>query len=81
MLKAIETFLKTRSSGDAPAGTVKATAWGKGAFCCFDLYDDTFIFEEGIWDDVQNKDPVVLLQRRRCAPRRVGRRRVLGNIL
>ena len=85
MLKAIETFLKTQIIQEATRrpGTVKATAWGKErTFCCFDLYDDTFIFEEGIWDDVQNKDPVVLLQKTALrATEEVGRRRVLGNIM
>lgn len=85
MLKAIETFLQTRIIQDAQRrpGTVKATAWGKErTFCCYDLYDDTFIFEEGIWEDVQNKDPVVMLPKTALGTsEEPGRRRVFGNVM
>ncbi|MGI5869837.1 MAG: hypothetical protein ACOX9C_10400 [Kiritimatiellia bacterium] len=85
MLKAIKTFLQTQIIQQATRRpeTVKATAWGKErTFCCFDLYDDTFIFEEGIWEDVQNKDPVVLLPKMVLGTaEEINRRRVAGNIM
>ena len=33
--------------------TITLKAWGKErVFSCYDLYDDTFIFEDGIWDRI-----------------------------
>ncbi len=84
MANELKTFLKNilRSATRKPEN-VKLTAWGKErVFSCFDLYDDTFIFEDGIWDRIENKDSVVLVPKSAISVNTDKRaRRVFGNIM
>lgn len=63
--------------------TIKLTSWGvEREFSCYDLYDDTFIFEDGIWDRIENKDSVILVPKAALIANPDKRaRRVFGNIL
>ena len=63
MPDAIQTFLRNLAAGATRrAETVSTSAWGRSrSFECFDLFDDTFVFEEGILDSLENKDSVVLV--------------------
>ena len=63
--------------------TITLKAWGKErVFSCYDLYDDTFIFEDGIWDRIENKDSVVLVPKSALIINPDKRaRRVFGNIM
>lgn len=62
---------------------IKLSAWGKErVFSCYDLYDDTFIFEDGIWNHIENKDSVVLVPKSALITNPDKRaRRVFGNIM
>ncbi len=84
MANELKSFLKNilRSATRKPEN-VKLTAWGKErTFSCFDLYDDTFILEDGIWDHIENKDSVVLVPKSTLAVNPDKRaRRVFGNIM
>ena len=85
MPEAIQTFLRNLAAGATRrAETVSTSAWGKSrSFECFDLFDDTFVFEEGILDSLENKDSVVLVPK--AALRRGGvgpdGARVFGNVM
>ncbi len=59
------------------------TAWGKTrVFSRYDLYDDTFILEDGIWDRIENKDSVVLVPKSAlCINPDKRARRIFGNIM
>jgi len=63
--------------------TITLTAWGKErVFSRYDLYDDTFIFEDGIWDRIENKDSVVLVPKSAlCVNPDKRARRIFGNIM
>lgn len=80
----IANFLKTHIIQEATRRptTIQLTAWGrKRTFCCYDLYDDSFIFEEGIWDHLQNKDSIVIIPKTALLDPGTSNRRVIGNIL
>lgn len=59
----IQTTLRTILQGAVRhPDTVKTVAWGREhVFERYDVFDDTFILEEGILDNLQNKDSVVLV--------------------
>ena len=63
--------------------TIKLVAWGKEReFECYDFYDDTFIFEVGIWQNLQNKDSVVFIPKSAlCGDTDQDGLRVFGNIM
>ena len=49
--------------------TVTSKSWGRTRdFVAFDLDDDTFVLEDGIWDRMENKDPVVIVPKRDLRP-------------
>ena len=64
-------------------GTTKLAAWGKEReFECYDLYDDTLIFEAGIWQRLENRDSVVLVPKSALfGDTDADGRRVFGNIM
>ncbi len=84
MANELKSFLNNiiRSATRKPEN-VKLTAWGKErVFSRFDLYDDTFIFEDGIWDHIENKDSVVLVPKSALSINPDKRaRRIFGNIM
>ena len=59
----IRAFLRNLAAGaERRADAVSTSAWGRTrSFVRYDLFDDTFIFEEGILDRLENKDSVVLV--------------------
>ena len=49
--------------------TISSKSWGRTRdFVAFDLDDDTFVLEDGIWDRMENKDPVVIVPKRDLRP-------------
>ncbi len=80
----IKTFLRSLvSSSRRRPTTVTLSAWGKQrTFAAFDLFDDTFIFEDGIWDRIENKDSVIMLPKEAlCEYTDKHHKRVFGNIM
>ena len=81
----IRNFLRNLMSGAVRhPETETISAWGKTrTFVRYDLFDDTFVFEEGILDSLENKDSVVLVPK--AALRRGGvgpdGARVFGNVM
>ena len=85
MTSEIKTFLKMLIA-EAHEREEKLTfkAWGKErTFVAFDLFDDTFIFEDGIWDNLENKDSVILVPKSAFSPPNPEgkKRRTFGNIM
>ena len=61
--------------------TVSSESWGRRRdFVAFDLDDDTFVLEDGIWERMENKDPVVIVPKRDLRPGAPGDR-VYGNVM
>lgn len=84
MASELRVFLQTIiRSAKRRADTVTLTAWGKErTFAAYDLYDDTFIFEDGIWDHIENKDSVVFVSKAALRPDiTVERDKPAGNIM
>lgn len=49
--------------------TVTLEAWGRQrVFAAYDFGDDTFIFEDGIWERLENKDPFVFVPKADLLP-------------
>ncbi len=66
-----ETLSFVLTDGVRRPGSVAAESWGrKRDFVAFDFDDDTFVFEDGIWDHLENKDPVVIVPKRDLQPAR-----------
>ena len=63
--------------------TVTLSAWGKSrTFVRYDMFDDTFIFEDGIWDRLENRDSVVLISKAALCPSPdAATARVFGNVM
>ncbi len=69
------------TDGERRPETVSAESWGRRRdFVAFDLDDDTFVLEDGIWDRIENKDPVVIVPKRDLQPAAAGER-VYGNVM
>ncbi|MBR1609738.1 MAG: hypothetical protein IJ678_09015 [Kiritimatiellae bacterium] len=63
-------------------GEVPVTAWGKTRkFVRYDLFDDTFVMEDGIWDRLENRDSVVMVPKSALRPAGEGEARVFGNVM
>ena len=78
-----QNFLRTiiRDARPRPE-TVTETAWGKSrTFTCYDLYDDTFILEQGIEDHLENKDSIVLIPKAALMPGDGQSARIFGNVM
>lgn len=57
------------SGGQKRPSVVTSESWGqRRTFVAYDFDDDTFVFEEGIWDRLSNKDPVVIIPKRDLLP-------------
>lgn len=85
MESAVQVFLRRLAAGAVRhPETVSTSAWGRSrAFVRFDLFDDTFVFEEGILDSLENKDSVVLVPKSALRRGGVGAdgARVFGNVM
>ena len=69
------------TDGERRPQTVSAESWGRRRdFVAFDLDDDTFVLEDGIWDRIENKDPVVIVPKRDLLPG-AAPARVYGNVM
>lgn len=80
----IRQFLKALMAGAARhPETVTVEAWGRPrTFVRFDLFDDTFVFEDGIWDRLENRNPVVLVSKAALSPAPDdSTARVFGNVM
>ncbi len=61
--------------------TVTLEAWGRSrTFAAYDFGDDTIVLEDGIWERLANKDPVVFVPKADLHPGRDGGR-IFGNVL
>lgn len=57
------------TDGIQRSGTITVESWGRRReFVAYDFDDDTFVFENGIWDHLENKDPVVILPKKDLQP-------------
>ena len=57
------------SDGIRRPDVIGAESWGRHRdFVAFDLDDDTFVLEDGIWERMENKDPVVIVPKRDLRP-------------
>ena len=85
MASEVQNFLKMLVAESNQRETkLTLKAWGKErTFVAFDLFDDTFIFEDGIWDHLENKDSVILVPKSVFVEAKPGekKRRVFGNIM
>jgi hypothetical protein len=63
--------------------TVSISAWGRTrTFVRYDLFDDTFILEEGILEKLENRDPVILVAKSALrGSEGENETRVFGNIM
>ena len=80
----IQRFLRSiMAAAERRAETVTVSAWGKErTFVCFDLFDDSFVLEDGIWDRLENRDPVVLVSKAALSPSTdAATARVFGNVM
>ena len=81
----LRAFLRNLVAGAARRPEpVSTSAWGRSrSFACYDLFDDTFVFEEGILDRLENKDSVVLVPKAALRRGGVGAdgARVFGNVM
>ena len=80
----VRQFLKALMAGAARhAQTVTVEAWGRPrTFVRFDLFDDTFVLEDGVWDRLENRDPVVLVSKSALSPAPDdSTARVFGNVM
>ncbi len=79
----IQNFLKALLAGaERSPEVVSRTSWGKvRSFSRYDLFDDTFIIEDGILDDLENRDSVVLVPKSVLQPAAEGSARVFGNVM
>ena len=80
----IQRFLRSiMAAAERRAETVTVSAWGKErTFVCFDLFDDSFVLEDGIWDRLENRDPVVLVSKAALSPSPdAATARVFGNVM
>ena len=80
----IRQFFKALMAGAARhPETVTVEAWGRPrTFVRFDLFDDTFVFEDGIWDRLENRDPVVIVSKAALSPAPDdSTARVFGNVM
>ncbi len=60
---------------------ISVTSWGRTCtFTRYDLFDDTFIFEDGIEAGLENKDPIVLIPKSALSASGDGAR-VFGNVM
>ena len=79
----IRNFLRSLLSGaERRPDTVSRTAWGKTrTFVRYDIFDDTFVLEDGILDRLENRDSVVLVPKADLMPHGDGgESRVFGNV-
>ena len=80
----VVSFLRNAvSAATKRPGTVSIQAWGRTrTFGCYDLFDDTFILEEGVLEHLENRDPVVLVAKAELNGRRGDdEARVFGNVM
>ncbi len=65
--------------------TVTITSWGRErVFVACDFGDDTFIFEEGIWKNLDNRDPFIVVRKADLQPRLAdadSKSRIDGNVM
>ena len=71
------------SDGQRRNGSVSVESWGRRRdFVAYDFDDDTFVFEDGIWDNLANKDPVVIVPKRDLLPGKAASGEpVYGNVM
>ena len=71
------------SGAERRPDTVSRTAWGKTrTFVRYDIFDDTFVLEDGILDRLENRDSVVLVPKADLMPHGDGgESRVFGNVM
>lgn len=64
--------------------TVTLEAWGRQrVFAAYDFGDDTFVFEDGIWERLENKDPFIFATKADLLPDAADGKaqRVYGNVM
>jgi hypothetical protein len=64
--------------------TVTLEAWGRQrVFAAYDFGEDTFVFEDGIWDRLDNKDPFIFVPKADllAVPEDGSAPRVYGNVM
>ncbi len=77
-----EAIQKIRAEGSPRPERVVSESWGRRReFLAFDIDDDTFVFEDGIWDLLENKDPVVIIPKADLAGPEERGRQVYGNVM
>lgn len=74
MLDELKSFLSAlRSASVARIEPVTIDSWGRSrTFVAYDHGEDTFVFEEGIWETLENKDPVIVTPKAAISPGAAG---------
>ncbi len=64
MYSRVQALLKSLSGAGESVGSVEMSAWGRDiSFVVRTVGCDTIILEDGIWDDLENGDPLMILKK------------------